>query len=119
MNAARPVSACVGLLGLAAACSLRRAPPPGASGAEIYDLQNCANCHGDEREGKSLGPSLAGLAQHWTRETLVEYLADPQGFVERDPRLRARSEEYSGKMDPYDNLTLEQRGVLADWLLER
>jgi mono/diheme cytochrome c family protein len=100
-----------------AACSLREDPPPGASGAVIYDLQNCANCHGSAREGTRLGPPLAGLAAHWARATLADYIADPRAIVARDPRLAELDRRWSTDMGPYDNLTLEQRLVLADWLL--
>jgi mono/diheme cytochrome c family protein len=99
------------------ACSLRRTPPPGADGPTIYDYQNCANCHGAGRAGSSRGPALAGLARHWTRERLVLYLADPQGLIAGDERLHALSGQYSSEMGPYDNLTPEQRAVLAEWLL--
>ncbi len=105
------------LAGLAAACAFRRTPPPGASGALIYDYQNCANCHGDAGEGQSLGPPLRDLGRHWTRDALGAFLADPDGHAERDPRLAELEERYAGNMQPYDNLTLEQRLVLADWLL--
>jgi cytochrome c553 len=106
-------------LGLAPACSFRRQPPPGASGAEIYRLQNCANCHGEVREGTRLGPPLAGLRAHWTRARLTEYLADPRPMVEADARLSALDERYgSSDMGRYDNLDLSQRSTLAEWLLE-
>lgn len=102
---------------LAIACSLRQPPPEGASGPQIYELQNCANCHGAGGEGSSLGPALRGLAAWWTRDALVSYLADPRTFVENDPRLKELDERYWGSMSSYDNLTAAQRGVLADWLL--
>ncbi len=103
---------------VASACTLRKDPPPGASGVDIYALQNCANCHGQLGRGNALGPPLSSLARHWTRELLVEYLADPRPFVERDERLTALDAEYSGQMSRYDNLSVEQRRVLAEWLLE-
>lgn len=104
--------------GAAAACTLRTPPPPGATGDVIYDLQNCANCHGADRTGKSQGPPLLDLGRHWQVEELARYLADPQSFVAADPRLRAHGETHSQTMPAYDNLTLEQRRVLAAWLLE-
>ena len=117
-RAGRLAAALLLSLHVASACSLREDPPPGASGADIYALQNCANCHGQLGRGSSLGPPLASLGRHWTSELLVEYLADPRLFVERDERLAALSAEYSGQMSRYDNLSVEQRRVLAEWLLE-
>ena len=106
------------LFPLLPACLFRRQPPPGASGAEIYRLQNCANCHGKAREGTRLGPPLEGLAQHWTRARLAEYLVDPRPLVASDARLSALDQHYgSSDMGRYDNLDLALRTALADWLL--
>ena len=106
------------LLAIAAtACALRRDPPPGASGATIYELQNCANCHGDSGEGTTRGPILADLAAHWSREDLAEFLAAPSYWAERDARLAHLRASYSGAMSPYDNLTPDERLRLADHLL--
>lgn len=102
---------------LVLACSLRKDPPPGASGPVIYELQNCANCHGPERAGTRLGPPLAGLGGRWTRARLADYLADPRAMVASDARLAELDRQWSSDMGPYDNLTLEERLVLADWLL--
>lgn len=101
-----------------AACSLRRTPPPGADGAEIYRLQNCANCHGGAREGTHHGPALDGLRAHWERDRLAEFLADPAAFAAHDARLEGMDRQYGGvTMGRYDNLDLAQRSTLAEWLL--
>lgn len=100
-----------------AACSFRTPPPPGASGEEIYRLQNCANCHGEAGEGKSLGPPLRGLSAHWDRERLARFFADPKPFVAEDARVAELLRKYPAPMSRYDNLDREQRLVLADWVL--
>jgi cytochrome c553 len=111
------VLALVGLLG---ACLFRRQPPPGASGAEIYRLQNCANCHGEAREGTRLGPPLADLRAHWSAARLAEYFLDPRPVIEQDARLVELDRSFgSSDMGRYDNLDLEQRTHLAEWLLEQ
>ena len=116
MNAAR-LRPLLAALVLAAGCSTRRQPPPGASGDVIFELQNCANCHGPAREGTRLGPPLAGLTAHWTREPLAEYLADPRAMVAREARLAELDKAWSSDMGPYANLSHGERLVLADWLL--
>ena len=98
-------------------CLLPTQPPPGASGAEIYALQLCANCHGPAGEGQTQGPPLRDLGALWTREELADFLADTEAWEQRDPRLGRLAEEYSGDMKPYDNLSLEERLRLADYLL--
>lgn len=102
---------------LVLACSFRRDPPPGASGSEIYRLQNCANCHGDAREGTRNGPALRSLKAHWDPERLARYFDDPRAMVAEDARLQALDQEYSGDMGRYDNLNLGQRRTLAWWLI--
>ncbi len=109
--------ATVGIGALGAACMLPRDPPPGASGPMIYEYQNCANCHGEDRRGKTQGPPLTNLAEHWTRANLIQYLADPKSWIDRTPRLRKMRSEYSGEMSSYGNLTYAERKVLAEWLL--
>jgi len=99
------------------ACSTRRPPPPGASGDVIYALQNCANCHGEDRQGTKLGPSLRPLSSEWTRERLAEYLADPRAMVAGDARLAELDRAFSADMGRYDNLSHDERLVLAGWLL--
>ena len=104
---------------LGTACQTRKDPPAGAGGDLIYELQNCANCHGENGEGNMLGPPLARLSSHWTAEELTEYLADPDAMLAGDERLQGIAKGYSGQMSRYDNLSLEQRRVLAEWLLAR
>jgi mono/diheme cytochrome c family protein len=103
--------------GAALGCALRRDPPPGASGALIYELQNCANCHGADGAGTPRGPELADLAAHWSRAELARFLAEPGERLERDGRLQALRAAYRGSMSSYDNLSEEQRLLLADHLL--
>lgn len=107
------------ILLLALASCAARKPPPGASGLDIYRLQNCANCHGPRGEGTRRGPPLVALAEHWTRDALAGYLADPVAVRTEDERLSALGQSFSGHMQRYDNLDLEQRRVLAAWLLTR
>jgi len=114
----RGLLALVSALGcVASACSLRQDPPPGASGAEIYRLQNCANCHGDRGEGTSRGTALRELGLHWTRDDLADFLADPDVVLTRDARLQAQRRPFSGAMSRYDNLTQDERERLAEYLL--
>ena len=101
-----------------AGCAFRRDPPPDADGATIYAFQLCANCHADDARGTSRGPDLAGLAEHWDVEGLAAFLADPEEAVEGDERLARLARESSSTMRSYANLSLEQRRVLARWLLD-
>jgi mono/diheme cytochrome c family protein len=106
------------VLVLVGACSSRQAPPPGATGDQIYALQNCAKCHGVDRYGNEKGPPLVNLERQWTRDTLADFLRDPKAVVEVDERLAAIKDQYPLGMGRYNKLSESQRLVLADWLLE-
>lgn len=102
-----------------ASCLGRKPVPPGATGEEIYALQNCRLCHAEDGSGTKRGPALGDLRANWTVERLVEYLFDPQPVVDADERLRALDEQFSLPMPRYHNLTEEQRRELGHFLLER
>jgi mono/diheme cytochrome c family protein len=88
-----------------------------ATGASLYQVNACYACHGRGGEGSSMGPSLLDLEQHWTRDQLVEYLLEPQAFVQRDERLRAQRSRYPQRMASFKHLTEEERGLVADHVL--
>jgi mono/diheme cytochrome c family protein len=112
------------LVALALSCGERRPiPPPGLNQTQLagwnaYVDLNCASCHGDAREGKRSGPTLAGLDDHWTAEQLTSYLADPKAVLATNPRLAYKAENYPidmpGYADKADPSTLQ---ALADYLL--
>jgi len=74
---------------------------------KIY-FANCANCHGRDATGGALGPSLIRLAssRHLSKDFLLKYIS---GHV-REPS--------PDSMPRFQQLSLDQRGELADWLLK-
>lgn len=102
---------------LALACRSPTPPPPGASGRLIYELQLCANCHGEAGEGRWLGPPLRALVLHWDAGDLAEFFADPAAWSAGDERLSALAERYPRPMAPYAQLSREERLRLADHVL--
>lgn len=100
-------------------CLGRKPVPEGASGAEIFVLQNCRQCHEEDGSGSGRGPALGNLRANWTADQLVSYLADSKPFIEADARLKKLEDSHSLVMPRYHNLTDDQRGVLAAWLLDR
>ncbi len=104
---------------LLASCLGRRSVPEGATGAEIFVLQNCKLCHEADGSGSKRGPALKGLREHWTEAKLVDYLFDPKPFIEASPRLKELEKTHSLPMPRYHNLTEAQRGELAGWLLDQ
>ncbi len=114
----KQLTAAIAVLVLATGCLFRRDPPPGATGERIYELQLCANCHGDAGEGGSLGPPLRGLDAHWEQGALARFFADPETFVERERRLADLAERYGRRMASYANLDEAERMRLAAFVLE-
>ncbi|MDG1491225.1 MAG: c-type cytochrome [Planctomycetota bacterium] len=57
------------------------------SGEEIY-TRLCAHCHGDSgRALQGRGGTYLGKRKYWTRESLLEYLDDPQAYKRKAPHL--------------------------------
>ena len=104
-----------GLFGCA--CGDAKPPAGPADGAALFREQNCIQCHGPDGAGTNLGPTLHGKKQHWTREKLATYLANPQSVIQGDKRLEEQETHFMIKMVPFANLTLEQRLALADHVL--
>jgi mono/diheme cytochrome c family protein len=105
-------------------------PPQGLNDSQLAGWQayvdlKCASCHGEEREGKRSGPPLTGLAEHWTADTLVSYLSDPDAVVKTSLRLAFKAEKYaismpavSGKAPGYgDNANPEALAAIAEYML--
>jgi len=103
------------LAGAATACAGGGSGP--MTGAELYRARACHTCHGGSGEGRSIGPPLVGLAEHWTVEDLAAYLAEPRSFVERSERLQAVDEQYRTNMQSFRHLDLEERTLIARWVL--
>lgn len=108
------------ILGALTLCALASCGGPASDapvGERLYASQGCAACHGQAGEGTMLGPPLSGLADHWSRETLIEHLSDPAGVKAKNPRLVELGRRYSMAMPAVSGLDEEQLGSLADWLL--
>lgn len=79
------------------------------SGSDLYRI-NCASCHGLDRKGTNLAPSLLSVSSRWTKEKVKEILRNGRGkmpsfghlspkerdallaflFGERDKRVRVK-----------------------------
>ena len=113
MENSRKLSAAVLVL---AACQ-PETPPVGAdpAAADLWVKTACSACHGADGKGfAGLGPSIAGKQEHWSRESLVEYLDDPAAYAKRTERLG-----YFGKEMPAiaSSVTPEERASIADYAL--
>jgi hypothetical protein len=87
------------------------------SAADIITRQGCRGCHGNELEGTRMGPPLINLTQFWSRDELINYLRNPNSFMDKD-RFRKYQQEYPGVIMPsYTNVDVKDLGRIADYLL--
>ena len=89
------------------------------TGEQIYSQALCASCHGSAGKGGWMGPPLEGLNEHWTPETLADYIYDPGPFVEADERLAKLARKFPTQMAPKKTLGKAERLKIANWLLSR
>ena len=83
------------------------------SGKKLF-ATNCGLCHGKGGEGgmANLGPSYAGIAQHWDADKLLEYIADPKAFAAKVERLGKREMTAVA-----DSVTAEERKAIVEFAL--
>ncbi len=79
----------------------------------------CTNCHGGELQGTSMAPALTNLSSYWGKETLLNYLRNPNDFMS-DERFKAYREKYPNQiMPPYGNKDIKDLGKIVDYLLTK
>ncbi|MEM7517448.1 MAG: cytochrome c, partial [Planctomycetota bacterium] len=86
------------------------------TGENLYRSQQCMQCHGAEGRGMpGMGPTLHNLSEHWTKDSLDEYLLDPQAVSAKNERLGIKS--YRMKMPPVRGIESGGRAKLIDYIL--
>jgi mono/diheme cytochrome c family protein len=86
---------------------------------ELITRFGCRGCHGAELEGSRMGPALADLGQHWNRDELINYLRNPNSYMDKD-RFRKYQEQYPGILMPsFSNVDIKDLGRMADYLLTK
>ena len=79
----------------------------------------CTNCHGNDLAGTQMAPALKNLSQYWGKETLLNYLRNPNDFM-NDPRFKEYKQKYPNQiMPPYGNKNIKDLGKIVDYLLTR
>ncbi len=90
------------------------------TGDKLVQSFGCVNCHGTDLAGTNMAPSLKGIKQYWTsRDNLINYLRNPNSFMDSD-RFKAYREKYPGGIMPsYGNKDVKDLGKIADYLLSQ
>jgi mono/diheme cytochrome c family protein len=83
--------------------------------------KNCSICHGAALEGRpGMAPALTAAKANWKSEAeLTKYLADPQGYADKDARLGAQRDKYSMRMPAIPTMTDADRLAMARWILAK
>jgi cytochrome c2 len=89
------------------------------SGQQLVSNFGCTNCHGSDLAGTNIAPALTNLTQFWGKESLLNYLRNPNDFMNQK-RFQEYKEKYSGQIMPsYGNKDIKDLGKIVDYLLER
>lgn len=79
----------------------------------------CTNCHGGELQGTQMAPSLINLSQYWGKESLLNYLRNPNDFMNEERFIEYKEKYPNQIMPPYGNKNIKDLGKIVDFLLAR
>ena len=86
---------------------------------QIISNFGCTNCHGGELQGTPMAPALTNLSSYWGKESLLNYLRNPNDFMD-DARFQEYKKKYPNQiMPPYGNKNIKDLGKIVDYLLTR
>lgn len=88
------------------------------TGTQLMSNFGCLNCHGSNLEGTPMGPQLTGLSEFWNRDRLINYLRNPNSFMDSD-RFKEYKKKYPNMIMPaYGNKDVKDLGKIVDYLLQ-
>jgi len=77
----------------------------------------CKGCHGADLKGTRMGPELTGLKEFWSRDELINYLRNPNSYMDNERFLKFK-EDYPGIIMPsFNNVDVKDLGKISDYLL--
>jgi len=88
------------------------------TGDKLIQTLGCASCHGADLAGTNMAPSLKGIKEFWSsRDNLINYLRNPNSFMDKDRFKEYRAKYPNGIMPSYGNKNVKDLGKIADYLL--
>jgi len=79
----------------------------------------CTNCHGGELQGTPMAPALTNLSQFWGKESLLNYLRNPNDFMNQERFIEYKEKYPNQIMPPYGNKNIKDLGKIVDYLLTK
>jgi hypothetical protein len=100
---------CLVFIVMVAGCSGPQPTPPAATeppgedpaidrGRQVWQAEECGECHGANGEGTDVAPSLRTVANHWQAEDLKSYLLDSEAESSHSRRLSQIELQYDLEM---------------------
>ena len=77
----------------------------------------CTNCHGGDLQGTQMAPALTNLSQYWGKESLLNYLRNPNDFMNQERFIEYKEKYPNQIMPPYGNKNIKDLGKIVDYLL--
>lgn len=86
---------------------------------EMMARLGCNGCHGVDLAGTNQAPSLVNIKENWSKDKLINYLRNPESFMDGD-RFKAYRQKYPGAMMPsFNNISVQELGKIAEYLLNQ
>jgi cytochrome c2 len=88
------------------------------TGYELIRRLGCTSCHGAELNGSRMGPDLSSAKDFWSRDQLINYLRNPNSFMDSE-RMQQYKKDFPGIiMPPFNHVDVKDLGKVADYLLQ-
>jgi cytochrome c553 len=86
---------------------------------EMMARLGCNGCHGVDLAGTKQAPSLVNIQENWSKDKLINYLRNPESFMDGE-RFKAYRQQYPGAMMPsFNNISVQELGKIAEYLLNQ
>ncbi len=84
---------------------------------ELVVKLGCVKCHGADLNGTKSGPSLHNVRDNWSRDKLINYLRNPESYMDSD-RFKIFKQKYPEQIMPsFNNIQVKELGKIAEYLL--
>ncbi|HVO73697.1 MAG TPA: cytochrome c [Ignavibacteriaceae bacterium] len=88
------------------------------TGTELVKRLGCTSCHGPELKGSKIGPDLSSVKNFWSRDQLINYLRNPNSYMDTE-RMQEYKKDFPGTiMPPFNQVDVKDLGKIADFLLQ-
>ncbi len=85
---------------------------------ELVRKLGCISCHGADLSGTRMGPDLSSVRNFWSRDQLINYLRNPNSYMDTE-RMQQYKKNFPGTMmPPFNHVDVKDLGKVADYILQ-